>query len=158
MPVRSQLTTDARRAMRRLSTEIDGLDRRAAAHFGIGRTDLHIVDTLRFSGPTTPSELAAAVGLSSGGLSIALERLERVGYIKRSAHPADRRRVVVETTEIVDQVETEVFGPLGRRMRALFGRYSDDQLATIRDYLERTADAISQTARAEPTDDISLRP
>ena len=53
MSNRSELIADARRAMRRLSSEIDGLDQRAAAHFSIGRTDLHVIDTLRISGPST---------------------------------------------------------------------------------------------------------
>ena len=44
------------------------------------------------------------------------------------------------------RLEAEVFGPLGRRMRALLGRYSDVQLQTICDYLDSTADAIGSAA------------
>lgn len=132
--------------MRRLGSEVDGLDRRAAAHFAIGRTDLHVLEALRTAGPATPSQLAAAVGLSSGGLSIALERLERAGYIHRRPDPEDRRRVIVEATEVVGRLEAEVFGPLIGEMDTLMGRYSDAELATITDYLTRSAEAISRAA------------
>src|SRR6516162_3759708 len=127
MSNRRQLVDEVRRAMRRLSIEIDGLDQRAADHFGISRTDLRVIDNLRSSGPLTPSQLARAVGLTSGGLSIALERLERIGYIRRSQHPQDRRRVVVEATDAVVPFETAVFAALGRSMNRLLAGYSDEQ-------------------------------
>jgi DNA-binding MarR family transcriptional regulator len=133
--------------MRRLTTEIDGLDQRAAEHFGISRTDLRVLDNLRSSGPMTPAQLARAVGLTSGGLSIALERLERVGYITRSRHPHDRRSVVVEATDVVVPLETAVFGALGRNLNRLLAGYSDEELHTIKHYLEHVA---SLTAASGP--------
>ena len=136
---RRQLIGEVRGSMRRLTTEIDGLDQRAAEHFGISRTDLRVIDNLRSSGPMTPSQLARAVGLTSGGLSIALERLERIGYIRRSRHPEDRRSVVVDATDAVVPFETAVFAALGRSMNRLLARYSDEQLQTIKHYLEQVA-------------------
>jgi DNA-binding MarR family transcriptional regulator len=132
-------------AVRRLGTEVDGLDQRAASRFGISRTDLHLIDRLRNDGPQTPSELAKSVGLTSGGLSIALERLERIGYIRRSQHPDDRRSVLVEATDAIVPLEIEVFSPLIRQMRSLLATYDDRSLATIRDYLDRAATVVSQS-------------
>jgi DNA-binding MarR family transcriptional regulator len=132
-------------AIRRLGTETDGLDQRAANHFGIGRTDLHLIDRLRSEGPQTPSQLARSVGLTSGGLSIALERLERIGYIRRSRHPDDRRRVLVEATAAIVPLEDEVFGPLIREMKSLLDTYGDSDLSTIQDFLDRAAVVISRS-------------
>ena len=145
MPSRADLVDGALAAIRRLGTEVDGLDQRAASHFGIGRTDLHLIDRLRSEGPQTPSELARSLGLTSGGLSIALERLERIGYIRRSQHPDDRRSVLVEATEAIVPLENQFFGPLIREMRSLLAAYDDRNLATIRDYLDRAATIISQS-------------
>jgi DNA-binding MarR family transcriptional regulator len=136
---RAQLIADVRAAMRRLTTSVDGLDQRAAEHFGITRADLRAIDNLRSGGPMTASELAAAVGISSGGLSIALERLERSGYLRRTPHPDDRRSVLIEASEAVAVPEQEVFGELGRRMHEMLSRYGDGELRTIRDYLEGAA-------------------
>jgi DNA-binding MarR family transcriptional regulator len=148
---RADLLGGARVAIRRLSTEIDRLDQRAANHFGVSRTDLHLIETLRLSGPLMPSQLSASSGLTSGGLSIALERLERKGYIRRSQHPNDRRRVLVEATEAIAPLEARVFGPVGKAMGALLNSYTDDELTVIRDYLERAAETISQ-AGPDPVD------
>ena len=145
MSSRAELIDAALAAVRQLGTEVDGLDQRAASHFGIGRTDLHLIDRLRSDGPQTPSELARSVGLTSGGLSIALERLERIGYIRRSQHPDDRRSVLVEPTEAIVPLENHVFGPLIREMCALLSSYDDRDLAIICDYLERAASLISKS-------------
>ena len=142
---RAKLLDATLAAIRRLGTEVDGLDQRAAARFGISRTDLHLIDRLRSNGPQTPSLLARSVGLTSGGLSIALERLERLGYIRRSQHPNDRRSVIVEATDAIIPLESEVFGPLIKRTTALLDTYTDQELATIRHYLEHAATAISQS-------------
>jgi DNA-binding MarR family transcriptional regulator len=145
MSSRLELVGAALGAIRRLGTETDGLDQRAANRFGISRTDLHLIDRLRSEGAQTPTQLAHSVGLTSGGLSIALERLERIGYIRRSQHPDDRRRVLVEATAAVVPLEDEVFGPLIRDMMSLLETYGDRDLSTIRDFLDRAAVVISQS-------------
>jgi DNA-binding MarR family transcriptional regulator len=133
--------------MRRLSTEIDGLDQRAANHLGINRTDLHLIDVLRTSGPLTARQLAGAVGLTSGGLSIALDRLERLGYVRRSPHPDDRRSVLIEASEVLAPLEAELFGPLAQQFRKLLATYTREQLLTINDYLEQAAEITNAAAR-----------
>jgi DNA-binding MarR family transcriptional regulator len=147
LSTRAQLVNQVFAAMRRLSTEIDGLDQRAADRFGINRTDLHLIDVLRSGGPLTASTLARAGGLSSGGLSIALDRLERIGYVRRYPHPDDRRSVLVEATDRLEPLEIEVFADLASRMKALLGTYSREQLATIGDFLERAAEITAEAGR-----------
>jgi DNA-binding MarR family transcriptional regulator len=126
--------------MRRLSTEIDGLDQRAANRFGINRTDLQLIDVLRSHGPTTAADLAKAVGLTSGGLSIALDRLERVDYVRRHQHPDDRRRVIVEASDTLAPLEREMFATLQERFKKLLNGYTQEQLTTIKHYLEAAAE------------------
>jgi hypothetical protein len=49
--------------------------------------------------------------------------------------------VLVEATDSVAPLEAEVFGRLGKRMNKLLGRYTDEELGTIKDYLERATSA-----------------
>ena len=60
-----QLAMAVQDELRRLTTDVDTLDELAARRFGINRTDMRCVDVLTASGPMRPSELAAAVKLSS---------------------------------------------------------------------------------------------
>ena len=134
---------EAQNEMRQLSTAIDGLDEKAALRFGINRTDLRCVDVLTSAGPQKPTELAAAVGLTTGGLSIALERLEKAGYIRRRRHEHDRRSVVVEATDKAHSVDEEIFGRIEKRMRRLFGSYEAGELDVILRFLRETRETIS---------------
>src|SRR6516162_6408841 len=67
----------------------------AAEKVGLGLTDMQTLHMLQLYGPSTPSRLAAATGLSSGGVTVALDRLEKAGHIRRAPNPADRRSLLV---------------------------------------------------------------
>jgi hypothetical protein len=49
----------------------------AAEKAGLGLTDMQMLHMLQLYGPSTPSRLAKWTGLSSGGVTVALDRLEK---------------------------------------------------------------------------------
>ena len=134
----------ARAALRRLTVEIDALDGRAAQYLAVHRTDLHCLDLLASRGPLTPSELAHATSLTSGGMSIALDRLERAGLARRVRHPGDGRSVLVEATDLALQRGREFFGPLATTERQLLARYAPSELRAIHGFLDDLAAAIAE--------------
>jgi DNA-binding MarR family transcriptional regulator len=67
----------------------------AAEKAGLSLTDSQMIHTLQLYGASTPTRLAAATGLSSGGVTVALDRLEKGGYIRREPNPADRRSLLI---------------------------------------------------------------
>jgi DNA-binding MarR family transcriptional regulator len=69
-------------------------------------------------GPSTPSRLAAWTGLSSGGVTVALDRLEKAGYVRREPNPDDRRSLLVT--------------PVPARLRKLAGMYEGVESETRR--------------------------
>ncbi len=149
---------EARAALRRLTSEIDALDGRAAQYFGVHRTDLHCLDLLASRGPLTPSELAEAMSLTSGGMSIALDRLERAGLARRVRNPDDRRSVLVEATDLTRRRGREFFGPLAAIERQLLARHALREIRAIHAFLDDLASAIAEhrpritTGQARSTD------
>jgi DNA-binding MarR family transcriptional regulator len=131
-------------ALRRLTSEIDGLDARASDYFGVHRTDQHCLDLLASRGPLPPSELARAMSLTSGGMSIALGRLERAGLVRRLRNPDDRRSVLVEATDLTRRRGREFFGPLNAIERQLLARYSPRELRAIHTFLDQLASALAE--------------
>jgi DNA-binding MarR family transcriptional regulator len=66
-----------------------------AERTGLRLTDMQCMNVLELMGPSTPKTLAAGTGLTTGGVTVMLDRLEKAGYVKRSPNPGDRRSVLV---------------------------------------------------------------
>jgi DNA-binding MarR family transcriptional regulator len=131
---------DVQAELRGLSTEIDRLDGIAADRFGLNRTDLRALDLIRTSGVIAPTELARALGFTTGGVTTVIDRLERAGFLRRTPDPADRRRLVLEPTSLLLDRESEVFGPLGRETGEMIATFDAAELATIGQFLRRSRD------------------
>ena len=134
--------------LRALSTEIDRLDQAAADRYGLNRTDMRALDIVSRATPLAPTDLARMLGLTTGGVTTVLDRLERAGYVRRRPAVGDRRRLVVETTQATAARDAEVFGALIRQTSDLLAGYTDDQLLVIDDFLTRTRQLTAAYAEA----------
>jgi DNA-binding MarR family transcriptional regulator len=137
MPSRS-LSRQVFSSLRALSTEIDRLDQAAAEQYGLNRTDMRALDIVSGTGPLAPTALARVLGITTGGVTTVLDRLERAGYVRRRPDPGDRRRQLVETTEATAARDQEIFGDLIRSTSQFLETYTDEQLLVIDDFLGRT--------------------
>lgn len=79
-------------------------------------------------------------------MTTVIDRLEQAGYARRHPDPSDRRRVIVEATDLVAQRDAEIFGRLIQSTDILVAAYSDADLATIRDFLSRSRETIATHA------------
>lgn len=112
-----------------------------AASFGLNPTDLKCRGLLDETGAITAGELAALTGLTTAAVTGVIDRLERAGLVQRAKDPHDRRRVVVEPLtkpEHLEQID-EGFGPLAEATTELVGSYSDDELALVLGFVEKSA-------------------
>jgi DNA-binding MarR family transcriptional regulator len=121
--------------LRGLSAESDHVDQVAAELYGINRTDLHGLDLLGLAGRLSPTALARGLGMTTGGATTVIDRLERAGYLRRCPDPDDRRRLVLEPTEKTARRDAEVYGDLVRRSRELAAAYSAEELELIAGFL-----------------------
>ncbi len=92
-----------------LGRELEARAGAALKPFGLHYTDLDVLATLRRGGRPyrrTPTQLRAAVVITSGAMTACLDRLEREGLIERHADPKDRRSSAAALTrrglELVD--------------------------------------------------------
>lgn len=90
----------------------DTLDQRVADRLGLNRTDLRCLELIFAPAPLSPGELAAAAGLTTGGVTTAIDRLERTGYATRVRDTRDRRRVTVQPTDKGYAMINEIFAPI----------------------------------------------
>lgn len=136
---RDQILADVREAFRRNGQAGDTMDQAAAEFLGIHRTDSRLLDVLHMARRMSAGELARAGHLSPAAVTAALDRLERVGYVRRVRDEQDRRRVLVEPTERMEDLTERLYGPLAASGAALLDRLGDDQLTVLRDTLREAA-------------------
>ena len=133
--------------MRAFDASLDLLDASVAGALGISRSDLRAMELVSRHGHLTCGELATQLRLTTGSVTTLVDRMERLGYLRRRNHPADRRKVVVELTAKGRERERRVYGPLAREAVKTLSRYDGRDLAVIRDFLQ-TAGSLADAARA----------
>jgi DNA-binding MarR family transcriptional regulator len=132
---RDRLIDEVGRAMQEYQRSLDVFDQRVADRLGLNRTDLRCLELLFDPTPPSPGELASGAGLTTGGVTTAIDRLERAGYATRVRDSADRRRVVVQPTEKCRQLVGEIFGPLVDEGRAYLRGLDPAVLAGLVEFL-----------------------
>ncbi|HEX4031607.1 MAG TPA: MarR family transcriptional regulator [Terracidiphilus sp.] len=104
---------------------------RAAESVGMGLTDMQMVHTLQLFGPATPGKLAASTGLSSGGVTVALDRLEKAGYIRRGPNPADRRSLLITIVPAKLRKLAVMYEDIEHQTRQLLATMTDRDLEAV---------------------------
>jgi DNA-binding MarR family transcriptional regulator len=118
---------------------VDAVDAAAAAYLQVNRTDLRCLEILTQNDSVLPSQLAVQLGLTTGSVTAMLDRLERLGYVTRSADPADRRKVVVRITPKATRKAAKIYGPIALEgERDVLTRYSTAELRLLLDYHRRS--------------------
>jgi DNA-binding MarR family transcriptional regulator len=133
--VRKALLEELTLEIRRYQNAQDEFDDAASKRLGINRTDQRCLDILDMHGQMTAGQLATASGLSTGAVTTLLDRLERVGYVRRVRDTVDRRRVLVEITDAARKRAEEIWGPIAAEAGEGFAHYSDEELVFLRDFL-----------------------
>jgi DNA-binding MarR family transcriptional regulator len=105
-----------------------------AQQLGMPLADVQCLGLLA-AGPAVPSDLAARLGLTTGAMTKALDRLQEAGYITRSADPADRRRIVITADPEGFAALAAAYAPLRERMSDHLAGYPARELAAILAFL-----------------------
>jgi DNA-binding MarR family transcriptional regulator len=130
-----------KRTLESLHGSVDDLARELVRVLGVNQTDRRALEIILLAGEkfTTPGLLADRLGLTAAGTTIVLNRLEKLGYVSRSLHPTDRRRVIVLATDLAARRLSDLVSPLldqGGKM--LLSYYNAAEIALIVGFLTRT--------------------
>ncbi|MCX4817453.1 MarR family winged helix-turn-helix transcriptional regulator [Streptomyces sp. NBC_01239] len=83
----------------RFETDLwNGIDARLRQDCGVTLGGLNVLLVVERAGSCRVNDIAAALSITVGGASQAVDRLERAGHCTRRPHPADRRSSIVELT------------------------------------------------------------
>jgi len=100
----------------------------------INRTELRILDAL-LDGPSIASTLVNTAGVTPSTMTSALDRLELRDFIVRKRDLNDRRKVIIELTPRIMQLNEQTYNPIANEEMKLLNNFTESDLDVIYRYL-----------------------
>jgi len=123
-----------------------------AERLGLSVADHKALDLVCTAGPMTAGQLAELTNLTTGAVTGLVDRLEQAGVVRRERDPQDRRRVIIQSSSDVLSLMA-IFESLTRALGEVCSEYTDQELTTILDFVERTVAILqAQTSKLQKND------
>jgi MarR family 2-MHQ and catechol resistance regulon transcriptional repressor len=135
----------AHRALERLAIQ-------SIESFGVGLSDFGVMELLLHKGPQPVNEIGRRIGLTSGSITTAVDRLESCGWVVRRNDPDDRRARVVRLTPLGKVRATALFAGHEKTMDAAGTILEPSERATLTRLLKKLGLAVEvelERARTE---------
>ena len=132
-----------------------------AAHVGMNATEWKCLGLLEQHGPLPASRLAELSGFTTGAITGIVDRLERAGFVRRQAHPSDRRIVIVKPVKVhlVRERVKPVFRSLAKAMVKVSSKFTAAELSAIASYMAQTTEALrAETAKLRNSKNVASAP
>jgi DNA-binding MarR family transcriptional regulator len=113
----------------------------AAKVAGVNPTSYAILSELSLDGWLTNGQIAERLGMSTGGVTPALDRLERSGFVVRNPNPADRRSSVNSMTPKGEEIMRTAADVLAEELDAFIDSLAERERETILRFLIEANDA-----------------
>ncbi len=135
---RRAMRESLKRETRHYLAEAILFNQQLADRLGINAIDYQVLNLLDLFGPATPGDLAQLTGLSSGGMTVVIDRLEHGKYIERERNPRDRRSVIVRFAAAPKRRIAALYKPVLVRMDKVLAAYDLAELGVINDFFTRS--------------------
>ncbi len=139
-------TTELLKALRRFGLEDDRFDAIMARRFGVGAAEFKAMDHIQAAGSITPGHLADRMALSSGAVTALIDRLERLGWVRREPHPSDRRSVIVRKATPEGGDDEQIWTSLVEKLAKTAARMTPAEREACVRFLDAAADQLAETA------------
>jgi len=138
---RAQLVNSLEVEVRKFIAGAILFNEKVAALAGLNSTDLQFINLLELGVARTPGDLARWSGLTTGGVTVALDRLEKAGCIIRQPNPDDRRSTIIKPVEARLRQFQTIYQSKGELLMRATEKFNERELALILDFFQRTTGA-----------------
>jgi DNA-binding MarR family transcriptional regulator len=134
---RSELVQAMVQEVRRFLASGILFNEKVAGELGLNGTDLQLLNLLELQGSATPGDLARWSSLTTGGVTVAVDRLEKAGFVKREPNPKDRRSNIIRPVpkRLLDLYL--IYKSKGELVVNALSGFNDRELQTIMNFLKR---------------------
>jgi DNA-binding MarR family transcriptional regulator len=127
-------------------------NQKVAEQVGLHVTDLQCINILDLLGPLKPGQLAELMGLSTGGVTVVLDRLEKARYVRRQPNPRDRRSVLVQAVPRQVRKLDAFYQSIREQLTVLLAGFTEAELAAVLKFFTLT-NAVPPAAYMKPDPD-----
>jgi len=138
---RGELIAELNMSLREVRDRLLHVTSEVGGQVGLGSIEIGLIDLIARTAPVTPGRLATMTGLNPATITGVLDRLEDGGWIRRERDAVDRRRVFIHPKAERAQELGPKFGVMLKRMSEIYADYSDKELRTLLDFMQKVRDA-----------------
>lgn len=113
---------------------------------GLSAADHKALGLIRRDGPMSARELAERTGLTAGAVTGLVDRLEDAGYVRRTRHDTDRRRLVIESTAPTSPQVNKAVAEMQEAMARVTEQFSADELMVVARWVTLTTATMREQA------------
>jgi DNA-binding MarR family transcriptional regulator len=135
-PKRAELVDSLNLEVRKLIAGTILFNEKVAARVGLNSTDLQCLHLLQLQGAATPGELARWAGLTTGGATVVVDRLENAGYLRREPNPNDRRSTIIRPVAAKLKKLEANYQAQGDALQRVIAAFPDPHLRLILNFLK----------------------
>jgi DNA-binding MarR family transcriptional regulator len=139
--------------LRAVTVELDLFAAEFGDRNGLHPTDvralIQLLEAGRADTTATPGWLGRQLGVNSASTTALIDRLERLGLVRRERDTRDRRRVLVTVTDQATALGWSFFGTLINEMVAAMRSFDEKDLATVRRFLLAMRDVTAAGRRTQ---------
>lgn len=128
----------------------EDFERRLGRELEVNPTDLAAMEHLLQSGPLSPSDIAARLGVTTAAATTIVDRLSKVGHVHRESNERDRRGVLVVPEPESVRRAFDVIRPMVQAVDEALGEFDAAEQRAITAYLERVLEIYRTHAIGNP--------
>jgi MarR family transcriptional regulator, organic hydroperoxide resistance regulator len=121
-------------------------NQKVADRAGLHLTDMQCINLLDLLGPVTPGVLARYTGLTTGGVTVMLDRLEKAQMVKREPNPNDRRSILIRINGAKLRKINALYADINEQFAALLEKTPETELRAVENFFSR----MSAVRRQDP--------
>src|SRR5271165_1125830 len=133
-------------SLQRFGLARDQMRAALATGSGFSPADLDALEHLEAAGPLTQRQLGERVSLTSGAITMLVDRLERGGWVRRRPHPSDRRSVLVELSAQAAERAPAGLAAYHARIKAIAAGVPAAHQEAVASFLQAAAEAAAEAA------------
>lgn len=134
---REQLADRVALSVRQLIAGAILFNQKVADDAGMNLRDMQVIHLLQLQGPLTPRVLSERACVTTGGMTVILDRLEKAGFVRRQPNPDDRRSSIVHLIpESLRKLE-RVYRSQSDALFRVIEQYDERDLRVLAGFLER---------------------